>query len=121
MTTDAASSFDSSDYGHFVPAYWTQVLNDSPIMGMGYEIIDLDDKFVEYLESDGIYLEETQYTSQFSDIEDENYDTDDHDNNERSVQKPSDMFPETHSKIEAAMKRLGGCVVPKVNWTVPKV
>lgn len=121
MTTDEASSFDPCDFGHFVPAYWTQILKDTSILGAEYEIIDLEDKFIEYLESDGIYLEETQYISQFSDTEDEHYDADEQITEESSTQKPSDIFPETHAKIEAAIKSLGGCVVPKLNWTVPKV
>lgn len=91
-----------------------EILADTPILGNHSEIIDLDAKFIEYLESDGLYLEESQYTSQFSDSEE-------YDQEEAIGVNPSTAFPEVHAKVEKALKALGGCVVPKFNWTVPKV
>lgn len=119
-----AASDQVVDYQLFVPAYWTNVLTDTPILGRRFEIIDLDDKFIEYLESDGMYLEDTQYTSQLSDSENEGpiQLVKEEEVEEDSPQaKPSLLFPETHGKIIAAIEKLGGSVVPKVNWTVPTV
>ena len=119
MTT---SNCDQSlDYQPFVPSYWMQILADTPILGVKAEIIDLDAKFIEYLESDGLYLEETQYTSQFSDSDGSSRESEQEEAENILTSKPSVAFPEVHEKIEKAVKELGGCVVPKINWTVPKV
>jgi hypothetical protein len=116
-----SSNDQAVDYQPFIPSYWMQILTDTPILGARSEIIDLDAKFIEYLESDGLYLEETQYNSQFSDSDRSSTESDPKEDGDILSFKPSDTFPEVHRKIENVLKGLGGCVVPKVNWTVPKV
>jgi hypothetical protein len=43
---------------------------------------------------------------------DEDSDTDD---------APKTRFPDLHGAIEAAISALGGAVLPKLNWSAPKV
>jgi hypothetical protein len=89
------------------------------LLGLNFKIIELDEKFIEFIESDGITLDdEDQYTSALSES-DEYSDT----GSDNTVMyfKPSEKFPELHKLIKSAIENLGGAVVPKLNWTVPKV
>lgn len=109
-----------SDLASFLPYYWFSMLQNVPILGQRYEIIDLDISFIEFLESDGISLDEDRpFTSGFS-SSDEDYPDNQSDSSAKYF-KPSDIFPETHEKIKLSLQSLGGSVVPKLNWTVPKV
>lgn len=113
---------DSFDASLFLPAYWISRLRNVPILGSKFEIIDLNNNFIDFLESDGMTLDdESQFTSGFSGS-DEDY-TDSDTDNSVSIQylKPSEQFPEIHEKIRTAVNSMGGSVIPKLNWTVPKV
>lgn len=110
---------ENSDMIPFLPSFWSSKLNEAPLLGSNFKIIELDEKFIEFIESDGLTLEdEDQCTSTLSGS-DEYYDSD----SEYAVAfcKPSEKFPELHELIKNAIEDLGGAVVPKLNWTVPKV
>lgn len=103
----------------FLPSFWLSNLNEIPLLGSNFKIIELDEKFIEFIESDGLTLEsEDQYTSTLSGSDE--YSEADSDN-AITFCKPSEKFPELHELIKNAIEDLGGTVVPKLNWTVPKV
>ncbi len=111
---------DSFDVMHFLPANWTSRLKNVPILGSKYEIIDLNKDFIEFLESEGMALDDDRpFTSGFS-SSDEDYPENDSDISVKYF-KPSEKFPEIHEKIRNAVNSMGGSVIPKLNWTVPKV
>ncbi|KAJ8047217.1 hypothetical protein HOLleu_06163 [Holothuria leucospilota] len=69
------------------------------------KIIPLDDAFVKHLLADGIYLPDSDNSS------------DDSENNE-TAKKAS--FPELQALVETKIQDLGGSVFPKLNWSSPK-
>ena len=110
---------ENSDMISFLPSFWSSKLTEVPLLGSNFKIIDLDEKFIEFIESDGLVLEdEDRYISSLSGFDE--YSEADSDNAVTYL-KPSEKFPELHELIKSAIKDLGGTVVPKLNWTVPKV
>lgn len=110
-----------NDLTTFLPSYWTSLLKEVPVLGLKFDIIELNNDFIEFLESDGLTLdEERPFISGFSSSDD--YSSEEEECSE-FIHKfiPSDKFPELHNKIKSAIQDLGGVVVPKLNWTVPKV
>lgn len=109
-----------TELAYFLPSSWTNILHNAPLLGGNSVIIDLDKSFVEYLESDGIFLEKllcATSSSKFSDSEDYSSESD----FEQGHLVPSQIFTEIHEIIVKKIAFLGGCVVPKLNWTVPLV
>jgi hypothetical protein len=86
-------------------------------------IIPLNPAFLEYLREDGLWLpdepndkpyEETPWSEQNRDkSEDPEWESEAMPNN-------ASKFLDVHQKIQAAIKELGGSVVPKLNWSTPK-
>lgn len=113
------SKKESFDFASFLPSFWTNNLPGFPILGSEFRIIDLDLNFIKYIESDGIILEDDVF-SLGSSLGDSNFSDNDYEKSKVDI-KPSDLFPEIHQKIQNAISFLGGCVVPKLNWTVPTV
>ena len=109
------------DLASFLPSFWSSTLQNIPILGDKYEIIDLNTNFIEFLESDSLVLDEDRpFISEFSSSdEEEPYEN----NSELAIKHitPSEIFPDLHEKIKVALNSLGGSAVPKLNWTVPKV
>lgn len=110
---------ENPDLTSFLPSFWSKNLNEVPLLGSKFKIIELDERFIEFIESEGLTLDdENQYTSTLSDS-DETSETDSY--NSAKYFKPSEKFPELHEILKSAIEILGGAVVPKLNWTVPKV
>lgn len=110
---------ENSDMTYFLPSFWLNNLKEVPLLGSNSKIIELDEKFIEFIESDGLTLDnESTYISTLSDS-DEYSETES--DNSVTYCKPSEKFPELHKIIKDAIEALGGAVVPKLNWTVPKV
>lgn len=109
------------DFATFLPSRWTNILSKFPLLGSEYEIVNLDNEFIKFIESDGIILDEDiiSLRSSFDDFENDHFDFELE--SESSKLKPSELFSDIDQKIKKAIKSLGGCVVPKLNWTVPKV
>lgn len=85
------------------------------------EIIPLSEEFVRFLLSDGIYMPALggERDGDDSSLEDEppgGSDSDD-DSTDGEVRN---TFPEVEEQINAAIARLGGAVLPKLNWSAPK-
>ena len=84
-------------------------------------LIPLNQPFLTYLRSDGIILPDEETldlidSGTFSTIDDslEPYpDEDDPDD-------PSLAWPTIHNAIKSTITELGGCVMPKLNWSAPK-
>lgn len=113
------TSNDNHDLRHFLPSYWATSLANVPLLCSKFETIELDEKFIEFIESDGLILEEENtYVSALSSCDELSESDSDH---SVSYYVPSEKFPEVHENIKNAIKTLGGVVVPKINWTVPKV
>ena len=111
---------DTSNLSFFLPSYWTSSLEKTPIWGLKFEIIDLDNSFIDFIESDGLYLDDDGPTTSGLSSSDEVYSDEDSDK-VLSLRKPSEIFPSLNEKIQKSISYLGGTVVPKLNWTVPKV
>ena len=109
------SKKESFDFASFLPSFWTNNLSGFPILGSEFRIIDLDSIFIKYIESDGIILEDDVFS-----FDDSNFSDNDYEKSKLNL-KPSELFPEIHQKIQNAISFLGGCVVAKLNWTVPTV
>lgn len=112
---------DSLDLASFLPSNWTSSLGNVPILGSKFEIIDLEDSFLDFIESDGLFLNDdgVPLESGLSSSDEEYSDSDAEEN--ASSRKPSELFPILNEKIQNSITSLGGIVVPKLNWTVPKV
>lgn len=111
---------EDNDLDSFLPSFWSKNLLGAPLIGSTYKIIELDEKFIEFIESDGLALDEDNpYTSALS-SSDEFSESDDSDQ-PVSYFKPSEKFPKLNELIKSSIETLGGSVVPKLNWTVPKV
>jgi len=108
----------TSDFAKFLPSFWTKSLKKAPLLCPRYEIIDLNNEFIHFIESDGLILDDDTFVSSFSSDDDfSDNETDAHE----SYIKPSEAFPLLHANIKHVFESLGGSVVPKLNWTVPKV
>jgi hypothetical protein len=96
-------------------------------------IIKLPEEFVEYIREDGIILADDEDPSQ--DEEEEEWhsssatnptlrsadEADDSDSEpETESLPPNKRFPELHQLIKDKIAKLGGAVVPKLNWSAPK-
>lgn len=112
-----------NEYFAFLPSFWTNSLSDFPILGSEFRIIDLDKNFIKFIESDSIILEDDVFSLESSFDDSNCYSSDNDCEKEKSKVdlKPSILFPEIHRNIQNAISFLGGCVVPKLNWTVPTV
>ncbi len=108
----------SIDFKFFLPKLWLNImkLKNVNIIGKEWRIIDIDDSFMKFLESEGIYLydTDTKFESKFSDSEYD--DIIDSDSNEKKCL----ISKEFNEKIVKIISELGA-VVPKINWTVPTV
>ncbi|KAH7938251.1 hypothetical protein HPB49_021981 [Dermacentor silvarum] len=93
---------------------WYSVFKNATITSV---CIPLTSDFIKYLLSDGVVLPGKAPSSQ-------KYDTDSEDEvdwseaDDDSTEIPS--FPELEEAVSAAIKRLGGRVFPKLNWSSPK-
>lgn len=113
---------ETSELAPFLPSYWTSALKEIPVLGSEFDIIDLNADFVEFLESDGLTLdEERPFISGFSSSEDYSSSEEDCDEDNSKMCIPSERFPELHERIKYSIQRLGDVIIPKLNWTVPKV
>ncbi|KLU81489.1 cell division cycle protein 123 [Magnaporthiopsis poae ATCC 64411] len=121
-------------YDAWFPRYRTSCLKSS--------IIRLSPEFVDYLREDGIILadEEANGREAGGDEESEDEwepsiatgvfqpqpasdsDSESEDGGQRQARRrpPNLRFPELHQRIKDEIKRLGGQVVPKLNWSSPK-
>lgn len=105
---------------YFLPSFWTVSLRNVPVFGCKYEIIEVEMNFIDFLERDGLFLDDSKpFISAFSD-NDEEYSEGESEVNVSHL-TPSECFPDLNEKIKNAISNLGGTVVPKFNWTVPKV
>lgn len=112
---------ESSELTSFLPSYWSCSLKGIPVLGSVFAVIDLNTDFTDFLESDGLTLdEEKPFISGFSSSEDYSSEEETCADDIRTC-IPSERFPELHERIRSAIQSLGGAVVPKLNWTVPKV
>ena len=86
------------DLASFLPSFWSSTLQNIPILGDKYEIIDLNTNFIEFLESDSLVLDEDRpFISEFSSSdEEEPYEN----NSELAIKHitPSEIFPDLHEK-----------------------
>lgn len=105
----------------FLPSFWTSFLKNVPILGSKFEIIELGSDFIDFLESDGLFLDDDKHILSSLSSSDEEYSDSDSETVGASYRKPSETFPVLNEKIKNAIFSLGGTVVPKLNWTVPKV
>lgn len=111
---------EKCDLGSFLPSFWTENLVRAPLLGSTYKIIELDENFIEFIESDGLALDEDNpYTSALSSSDE--FSDSDYSDQPVSYSKPSEKFPKLNELIKCSIESLGGAVVPKLNWTVPKV
>lgn len=121
-------------YDAWFPRYRTSCLKSS--------IIRLSPEFVDYLREDGIILADEEATSREADGDEEaedewepsiatgvfqpqpgsDSDSDSEDGGGHQARRlpPNLRFPELHQRIKDEIKRLGGQVVPKLNWSSPK-
>lgn len=121
-------------YDAWFPRYRTSCLKSS--------IIRLSPEFVDYLREDGIILADEEANSREAggdeESEDEwepsiatgvfqpqpasDSDSESEDGGQRQARRrpPNLRFPELHQRIKDEIKRLGGQVVPKLNWSSPK-
>ncbi|KAL8397707.1 hypothetical protein RB594_004421 [Gaeumannomyces avenae] len=121
-------------YDAWFPRYRTSCLKSS--------IIRLSPEFVDYLREDGIILADEEATSReaggdegpdddwepsiatgvFQPQPGSDSDSDSEDDDEHHARRlpPNLRFPELHQQIRDEIKRLGGQVVPKLNWSSPK-
>lgn len=110
----------TNDLSAFLPFFWTSKLRNAPVLGHKYDIIDLSSDFIDFIESDSLILdEESSFVSGFSSSEE--YLSDNESNEIVQSLIPSKRFPELHNRIKSSILDLGGIVIPKLNWTVPKV
>jgi hypothetical protein len=90
-------------------------------------VIPLEDEFLNYILSDGLRLPAGTNVSSCAQF-DRKCDCDwssssschDDDGNSSVGNCKEYSFPELNAKIEAAIHRLGGAVLPKLNWSAPK-
>ena len=114
----------SVDYSIFLPKFWISSLGNVPLFSPLYEIIELDENFINFLESVGMYIDDDIIVSSFSSEDEEKHDEltcRNANEAQNDCLMPSKAFPDIHDKIIMSIKELGGYVVPKINWTVPKV
>ena len=110
----------TSNLFSFLPSFWTSYLKNVPILGSKFEIVDLESSFIDFIESDGLFLDDDiPISSAFSSSDEEFFNSDSE--GDLSCQNPSKTFPFLNEKIKNSIFSLGGTVVPKLNWTVPKV
>lgn len=103
----------------YLPAVWIKHFPNIPILGGKYELISLDERFFEFLESDGLILDhDTTLESSFSSSEEDSIEDSD---DTELLFTPSAIFPDIDSKIKHVVSNFSNGVVPKINWTVPKV
>ena len=111
----------TSHWVEFLPSSWSSSLPSVQLLGGRWEEIVVDKDFIEFLKEDGLVLDEVKHSSQssWSDEEDEWEDQESSNSTSREIVTPSKRFPDLHDQILDSIRRLGGCVVPKLNWTVP--
>lgn len=79
-------------------------------------ILPLSFEFVDYLLADGVFLPNSE-DHKLPENEDES-DNEEWDDDDEEDKAPH--FPEFDQNVKSAIKALGGCVFPKLNWSCPK-
>ncbi|CEQ42494.1 SPOSA6832_04329, partial [Sporobolomyces salmonicolor] len=83
-----------------------------------------EDDFLEYLDSDGLFLPEgsgPNGISELSDSEDEAEEQDEGDSDDDEPPKKEFSFPHLDAEIRQVLARYEGAVFPKLNWSSPQV
>ncbi|GAA5929239.1 hypothetical protein JCM1841_004752 [Sporobolomyces salmonicolor] len=82
-----------------------------------------EDDFLEYLDSDGLFLPEgsgPNGISELSDSEDEAEEQDEGDSDDDEPPKKEFSFPHLDAEIRQVLARYEGAVFPKLNWSSPQ-
>ncbi|GAA5907048.1 hypothetical protein JCM5296_006577 [Sporobolomyces johnsonii] len=82
-----------------------------------------EDDFLEYLDSDGLFLPEgsgPNGISELSDSEDEDDEPDEDDSDDDEPPRKVFSFPHLDAEIRAVLARYEGAVFPKLNWSSPQ-
>ena len=88
-------------------------------------IIQLPVEFINYLNADRIVLpgvEETSYSNDLNDYSDEEdcNELDDQEGWDSAEVLTAPSFTDLKQEVDAAIKELGGAVMPKLNWSAPR-
>ncbi|KAL3852393.1 hypothetical protein ACJMK2_016044 [Sinanodonta woodiana] len=100
---------------------WYSVFKDVTTKSL---VIPLPQEFLEYLHSDGLVLPEQSVAASSNENADEdNIIGEEIDWSTEDISTPvaePPKFPEFENLVKKSIKKLGGCVFPKLNWSAPR-